>query len=108
SSVIRPPGGQRRRKTEEAGAHHAPAACEIPDSDLLARYVAHDCQQSFRQLVDKYQQLVLGAAYRRTGDMQLAKEDAQRVFAILARKGRLLMGRSSIAGWLHQASVYEA
>ncbi len=80
---------------------------QFPDSLLLRHYVVDGSEAAFGELVRRYQSLVLGAAFRRAADLELARDVAQQVFAVLARKANLLAGRESIAGWLHQATMYE-
>ena len=78
------------------------------DSHLLLRYRAKRSEEAFAALVERYQGMVLGTAFRRTGSMETAQDVTQRVFAVLARKSALLIGRASLAGWLHHATVYES
>lgn len=78
------------------------------DCELLRQYARHDSQRAFTEIVDRYQAMVLGTAYRRTGCLELARDLAQEVFATLARKASLLVGRASVGGWLHQATVYQS
>ncbi|RYD72116.1 MAG: sigma-70 family RNA polymerase sigma factor, partial [Verrucomicrobiaceae bacterium] len=84
------------------------AIAPISDAELLRRYEKGNNETAFRALVERYQGMVVGAAFRRTGNGELAREVAQEVFAALARKARFLTGRASIGGWLHQAAVYQA
>ncbi len=84
-----------------------PAATLSPsDAELLARYLRDGCEASFSALVAVHQRMVLGTAMRRTGDAELARDVAQQVFALLARKAAWLAGRESLAGWLHRAASY--
>ena len=76
------------------------------DSTLLARWARDGREDAFAELVQNYQRLVLGAAMRRTGDADLARDVAQQVFATLAMKARLLLGRTNVAGWLYQAASH--
>ena len=76
------------------------------DPELLGRYVREGCEQSFAALVAEHERMVVGAALRRTGDVELARDVAQQVFALLARKAAWLLGRDSIAGWLHRAACH--
>lgn len=84
------------------------ATAPASDADLLQRYEKGNSETAFSALVERYQGMVLGAAFRRTGNLELAKEVAQEVFATLARKAQFLTGRASIGGWLHQAAIYQA
>jgi len=53
----------------------------------LRRYIEHDCQESFRQLVRDYRPLVYAVAVRRLGgDELLAQEVVQQVFVSLSKK----------------------
>lgn len=78
------------------------------DSDLLIGYHSQQREDAFAALVQRYQRMVIGVAHRRTGDFETARDVAQRVFAALAHKAVFLTDRASIAGWLHQATIYEA
>lgn len=76
------------------------------DSALLALWVRERREEAFAQLVATYQQMVVGAALRRTRDAEAARDVAQQVFATLAAKAAWLQGRQSIAGWLYHATAY--
>jgi RNA polymerase sigma factor (sigma-70 family) len=78
------------------------------DSILLARWARDGSEDAFAELVNHYQRLVLGAALRRTGDAELARDVAQQVFATLAAKAHLLIGRVNLAGWLYYAASHIA
>src|SRR5215216_6651196 len=58
----------------------------VNDSELLMRYRFKKSEPSFQILVERYQSMVLGTAFRRTGNLETASDVAQRVFAVLARK----------------------
>lgn len=81
---------------------------EASDGELLARYLTTGSQQAFSALVAGHQKMVLGAAFRKTSDLELAREIAQEVFTLLARKGAWLCGRKCLAGWLYQTASYLA
>lgn len=78
------------------------------DSDLLRDYEKRGQQTAFSAIVERYQLMVVGTAFRKTGNFETARDVAQEVFAALARKAGLLIGRASLGGWLHQAAVYES
>ncbi|MCB1096416.1 MAG: sigma-70 family RNA polymerase sigma factor [Verrucomicrobiae bacterium] len=85
------------------------------DDTLISRYLRNgndddraDSDCAFRDLTAKYVGLVMGVAMRRTGQHEIAEEIAQTVFTILARKAHQLTGQSSIAGWLHRATMLES
>lgn len=76
------------------------------DSALLASWAQEGNEDAFAQIVRQYERLVLGAAWRRTGDAELARDVAQQVFATLGAKARTLLGRRNVAGWLYQAASH--
>jgi RNA polymerase sigma factor (sigma-70 family) len=78
------------------------------DSVLLSRYLSEGDESAFAELVRTHEAMVIGAAWRRTGDTELARDVAQQVFATLAQKAWLLAERSSVAGWLHVAATHFA
>lgn len=78
------------------------------DADLLVRFLEEGSQAAFAELVRTHEGLVVGTAYRRTGDLEMARDVAQQVFALLARKAAWLAGRESVAGWLHHAASFLA
>jgi RNA polymerase sigma factor (sigma-70 family) len=85
--------------------HLAPAAT---DADLLSRYLRDGDEGAFAALVRAHERMVIGTAWRRTGDAELARDVAQQVFVTLARKAALLADRQSVAGWLHLAATHLA
>jgi RNA polymerase sigma factor (sigma-70 family) len=86
--------------------HGEPSIHERDDSVLLADWALAGRQEAFAELVGQYQRLVMGSALRRTGNVELARDVAQQVFATLASKARLLIGRQNIAGWLYHAASH--
>jgi RNA polymerase sigma factor (sigma-70 family) len=80
----------------------------ISDAGLLADYVKRGDERAFAALVDLHERMVIGTAWRRTGDAELARDIAQEVFATLARKAAWLTDRKSIAGWLYTTTIHLA
>jgi DNA-directed RNA polymerase specialized sigma24 family protein len=78
------------------------------DSDLLESWCQQRSESAFAELVRRYERLVTGAAMRRAGDLEVARDITQQVFAMLAAKARLLVGRTNIAGWLYRAANHMA
>ena len=74
------------------------------DSSLLRGWCEQGSQSAFAEIVRRYERLVTGAALRRAGDIELARDVAQQVFTMLAAKAPLLESRSCLAGWLHRAA----
>ena len=87
---------------------HGESSTACDDSALLALWVKERRQDAFAQLVATYQQMVVGAALRRTGDVEAARDVAQQVFSTLAVKAPWLAGRTSIAGWLYVVASHVA
>jgi RNA polymerase sigma factor (sigma-70 family) len=72
------------------------------DGELLRRYVVNGSEAAFRELVERYLNLVYSAAVRQlSGDTHQAEDITQMVFTDLARKAGRLLGHSSLAGWLY-------
>ena len=76
---------------------------------LLAEYVATGSENAFRELVERYIDLVYSTARRLVGgDAHLAKDVSQIVFTDLAQKARGLSGDVMLGGWLHQRTFHVA
>lgn len=79
------------------------------DAQLLQDYVEHRCPTAFATLVRRHLDLVYSAALRQVaGDTHRAEDVAQLVFCELARKARSLVGRTTLAGWLHTTARHVA
>lgn len=90
----------------------APSELLSPQTDddlvLLDRFVRGGDEEAFGSLVGRYQQVVLAAAYRRSGDLELARDVAQQVFIVLARKAERLRSHQRLGGWLYRAASQQA
>ena len=62
------------------------------DMTLVREYAAHQSEQAFETLVTRYANIVNSAALRHMRDPGFAKEIAQAVFILLARKAESLDG----------------
>lgn len=79
------------------------------DRELLSQWAAQADEAAFGALVERHAGLVHGVAVRSTGGNQaLAREIGQNVFTMLARKARTLTGHTSLASWLHRATLLES
>jgi RNA polymerase sigma factor (sigma-70 family) len=79
------------------------------DAQSLRRYAGTGSEEAFRELVDRHLSLVYSTALRVVGgDVQLAEDVAQRVFADVARKARSLAEHAVLAGWLHRHTTFTA
>ena len=81
---------------------------DMDDWSLLQDYVERRSELAFEALVRRHLNMVYSAAWRQTGDVDLAEETAQAVFVLLARKGARLPRGVIIAGWLHRAACLTA
>ena len=77
--------------------------------ELLLAYAKDGSEEAFRELVNRYVDLVFSSAIRRVdGDRQLAEEVTQAVFTDLARKADSLPPNVMLGGWLHRHTGYLA
>ncbi|HEX4263364.1 MAG TPA: sigma-70 family RNA polymerase sigma factor [Verrucomicrobiae bacterium] len=76
---------------------------------LLRDYTDRDDEAAFRELVERYIDLVYSAALRRvSGNAVLAEDVTQTVFTDLARKARSLHEVEFLGGWLHRHAGFVA
>ena len=76
---------------------------------LLAEYARNGSEAAFRELVARYINLTYSAASRLVdGDVQLAQDVTQIVFADLARMARALSSGVMLGGWLHRHTCFVA
>jgi RNA polymerase sigma factor (sigma-70 family) len=79
------------------------------DAQILRGYAENGAEDGFRELVDRHLPLVYSTALRMVGgDVHLAEDVSQRVFADVARKAGALSRHASLAGWLHRHATYTA
>ncbi len=79
------------------------------DATLTAAFVDGHAEPALRALVDRYIDLVYSAALRQVGgDVHLAQDVAQIVFAEYVRQCGALRGRESLAGWYYTTSHHVA
>jgi RNA polymerase sigma factor (sigma-70 family) len=81
---------------------------DTPDHELLRCYAEHGAEEAFAELVKRHIDLVWAAAWRVSGDRELARDVAQTVFTDLARKAKKLPGGTVLPGWLYRAACYAA
>ena len=81
---------------------------DTPDLELLRCYAETGAEEAFAELVKRHIDLVWAAAWRVSGDRELARDVAQTVFTDLARKAKKLPGGTVLPGWLYRAACYAA
>ncbi|MBN1675280.1 MAG: hypothetical protein JXR37_29840 [Kiritimatiellae bacterium] len=85
----------------------APVSSVWPPSDaqLISLFSREKSEDAFRMLVERHAGLVYGICRRSlAGDAKLAKDAAQAVFVVLARKARRLRRCRTLASWLLKTS----
>ena len=76
---------------------------------LLAAYGTDGSEDAFRDLVERYLDLVYSTAFRLVErDAHLAEDVTQMVFLNLARKARTLQPDTALGGWLHCDACFTA
>jgi RNA polymerase sigma factor (sigma-70 family) len=80
----------------------------LTDSQLLQSFSSERSQSAFRQLVDRYANLVYSAARRQVSDAETAQDVTQAVFIILAQKAGILSEKTVLSGWLVCTAHYAA
>ena len=76
---------------------------------LLTAWSRRGCENSFRELVERYSGLVYGTAVRVTGGRSdLAPDIAQRVFFDLARMASRVANDERLGLWLHKRTRWAA
>ncbi|HEY1794384.1 MAG TPA: TonB family protein [Opitutaceae bacterium] len=79
------------------------------DQELLRQYAEEKSEKAFQELAGRHLPTVYSVVLRRVGgDMHLAQDVTQRVFADLARKSAVLCRHGAINGWLFVSARYAA
>ena len=80
----------------------------MDDRQLLRQFVAHNSQEAFSILTQRYSSLVYSACRRELEDAETAEDVTQAVFLILARKAPVLSHKVVLSGWLFQTARFAA
>src|SRR5258706_16040261 len=78
----------------------------MDDWELIRSYAESQSESAFKALVERYAGLVYGSALRQAGDPELARDIAQAVFILLARKAPTLRKQIVVSGWLFQTTRF--
>jgi RNA polymerase sigma factor (sigma-70 family) len=74
---------------------------EVPDRELLARYVAGHEETAFTAIVERHGGLVLGVCRRILRHEHDAEDACQATFLVLARKADTIRKGDALSSWLH-------
>src|SRR5262245_11986645 len=80
----------------------ASGAARVPDAHLLRRFIEHDEEAAFAELVQRHGPLVLGVCRRVLHHHHDAEDAFQATFLTLARKARSIGKGASVGSWLYQ------
>lgn len=84
------------------------ASLEHSDAVLLAGFFQRGCEESFREIVERYTPVVYGAATRVLGHGPDAQDAVQAAFVALALNGRRLDASHGLGAWLHRVAFRAA
>ncbi len=74
---------------------------DLPDGELVERFVASQDEEAFNALIHRHGPLVLTVCQRVLNNVQDAEDAFQATFLVLVRKARSIAKRDSVASWLH-------
>jgi RNA polymerase sigma factor (sigma-70 family) len=83
-------------------------APELPDGQLLDRYLQQRDERAFAALVQRYGRLVLGVCERVLQDTHEAEDAFQATFLVLVRKAGSLDRRGPLGNWLYAVAYRTA
>jgi RNA polymerase sigma factor (sigma-70 family) len=88
-----------------AAARHAH---EVPDDQLLARFVARRDEDAFATLLKRHGPMVLGVCRSVLRNLHDAEDAFQAAFLLLAQKAGSIQRRESVSGWLYRVAYHLA
>jgi RNA polymerase sigma factor (sigma-70 family) len=85
-----------------------PSLAEVPDAEVLARFIERREEVAFAELVRRHGPMVRAACRRALGASPDAEDAFQAVFVILARKAASVRNAALLGPWLHTIAVRAA
>src|SRR5690606_38117719 len=80
----------------------------LPDNELLSYSGTRRFEEALSVLVHRHLDLVYSAALRQVRDPHLARDVAQSVFLLLARKAGSIKAGTILTGWLYRSTRFIA
>ena len=77
----------------------------VPDTDLVARFVADRDEAAFELLAYRHGPMVWSTCRRVLANHHAAEDAFQATFLVLARKAASIRRSTSVAAWLHRVAV---
>jgi RNA polymerase sigma factor (sigma-70 family) len=96
----------RKELSESANCGHVLMMND--DMALVREFATNHSEPAFATLVDRHLGLVHAAALRQADDSHLARDIAQAVFIILARKASSLGPKTILSAWLYRTTRFAA
>jgi RNA polymerase sigma factor (sigma-70 family) len=81
---------------------------DLTDSELLNRFLTDRDENAFAVLMRRHGSLVMGVARRTLGNVHDAEDVFQATFLFLAQKGRSVVNRQALPGWLYTVAYRTA